>query len=113
MGRGRGRIAVRPVGRHRAGRRHRSPSPCSARRRSGCSTNLVVLTHSTVTARGCAAYSVVAHLGVGLIVLGAVLLLGSFVLAVRTRRHGTTVPPCTPVAPPAHRRRGAPARPPA
>ena len=51
----------------------------------GCSTNLVLLTHGTVTARGCAAYSVVAHVGVGLIVLGAVLLLGSFALAVRSR----------------------------
>ena len=56
----------------------------------GCSTNLVVLTHSQVTARGCAAYSVVAHLGVGLIVLGAVLLLGSFVLAVRQRRQAAS-----------------------
>jgi hypothetical protein len=63
----------------------------------GCSTNLVVLTHGTVTARGCAAYSVVAHLGVGLIVLGAVLLLGSFALAVRLRRQAAT----TTVAPPA------------
>ncbi len=52
----------------------------------GCSTNLVVLTRGTVTARGCAAYSVVAHVGVGLIVLGAVLLMGSFALAVRNRR---------------------------
>jgi hypothetical protein len=52
----------------------------------GCSTNVVVLTRSAVTARGCAAYSVVAHIGVGLIVLGAVLLLGSFALALRTRR---------------------------
>jgi hypothetical protein len=51
-----------------------------------CSTNVVVLTHSAVTARGCAAYSVVAHVGVGLIVLGAVLLLGSFALALRNRR---------------------------
>ena len=49
----------------------------------GCSTNLVVLTHSQVTARGCAAYSVAAHVGIGLIVLGAVLLLGSSILAVR------------------------------
>ena len=56
----------------------------------GCSTNVVVLTRSAVTARGCAAYSVVAHVGVGLIVLGAVLLLGSFALALRTRRLGTT-----------------------
>ena len=56
----------------------------------GCSTNLVVLTHSSVTARGCAAYSVIAHIGVGLIVLGAVLLLGSFALAVRSRRHAAT-----------------------
>jgi len=54
----------------------------------GCSTNVVVLTRSSVTARGCAAYSVVAHVGVGLIVLGAVLLLGSFALALRTRRQG-------------------------
>lgn len=56
----------------------------------GCTTNLVVLTHSQVTARGCAAYSVAAHLGVGLIVLGAVLLLGSFVLSVRQRRHAAS-----------------------
>jgi len=58
----------------------------------GCSTNVIVLTHSTVTARGCAAYSVVAHLGVGAIVLGAVLLLGSFALAVRNRRSAPTAP---------------------
>ena len=38
-----------------------------------CATNIVVLTHGTVTARSCAAYSMVAHIGVGLIVLGAVL----------------------------------------
>ena len=55
---------------------------------AGCSTNLVVLTHSAVTARGCAAFSVVSHVGVGLVVVGAVLLLGSFALAVRTRRQG-------------------------
>jgi len=53
---------------------------------AGCSTNLVVLTHATVTARGCAASSFVAHIGVGLMVLGAVLLLGSFILIVRSRR---------------------------
>jgi hypothetical protein len=53
---------------------------------AGCSTNLVVLTRSAVTARGCAVFSIVAHVGVGLMVLGAVLLLGSFALAVRTRR---------------------------
>jgi len=53
---------------------------------AGCSTNVVVLTRSAVTARGCAAYSVLARIGVGLIVLGAVLLLGSFVLAFRNRR---------------------------
>jgi hypothetical protein len=57
-------------------------SPSSA----GCSTNLVVLTHGAVTARGCAAYSMIARVGVGLMVLGAVLLLGSFILAVRFRR---------------------------
>ena len=56
---------------------------------SGCSTSIVVLTKSAVTARGCAAFAVVAHLGIGLMVLGAVLLLGSFLLAVRTRRHTT------------------------
>jgi hypothetical protein len=70
----------------------------------GCSTNLIVLTHSTVTARGCAAYSVIAHIGVGLIVLGAVLLLGSFALAIRTRRTGATTGPAAVVegsAPPA------------
>jgi len=54
----------------------------------GCSTSVVILTHGTVTARGCAAYSVVARVGVGLIVLGAVLLLGSFALVLRTRRQG-------------------------
>lgn len=57
-------------------------SPSSA----GCSTNLVVLTHGAVTARGCAAYSTIARAGIGLMVLGAVLLLGSFILAVRSRR---------------------------
>ena len=57
-------------------------SPASA----GCSTNLVVLTHGAVTARGCAAYSTIARVGIGLMVLGAVLLLGSFILAVRFRR---------------------------
>ena len=59
---------------------------------AGCSTNLVVLTHSTVTARGCAAFGLAAHLGVGMMVLGAVLLLGSFILTVWTRR------PVAPVA---------------
>jgi hypothetical protein len=70
----------------------------------GCSTNWIVLTHSSVTARGCAAYSVIAHLGVGLIVLGAVLLLGSFALVVRTRRMAATAAPAAAVeasAPPA------------
>jgi hypothetical protein len=52
----------------------------------GCSTNLVVLTHGTVTARGCAAYSTLARLGFGLMVLGTVLLFGSFFSAIRTRR---------------------------
>jgi hypothetical protein len=51
-----------------------------------CATNIVVLTHGTVTAQSCAAYSMVAHIGVGLIVLGAVLLTGAFLLAVRHRR---------------------------
>jgi hypothetical protein len=55
---------------------------------AGCSTNVVVLTHSAVTARGCAAFSVVAHIGAGLVVLGAVLLLGSFALVLRSRRPG-------------------------
>jgi hypothetical protein len=50
----------------------------------GCSTNLVVLTRGAVTARGCAAFSVVAHVGIGCMVLGAILLLGSFVLMART-----------------------------
>ncbi len=51
-----------------------------------CATNLVVLTHATVTARSCAAFSVVARVGIGLMVLGAVLLTGAFVLSVRQRR---------------------------
>jgi len=50
----------------------------------GCATNLVVLTRGAVTARGCAAFSVIAHVGIGCMVLGAVLLLGSFVLIART-----------------------------
>jgi len=58
---------------------------------AGCSTNLIVLTHSTVTARGCAVFSVVARLGVGLMVLGAVLLLGSFIVIVRARRQAAAV----------------------
>ena len=53
---------------------------------AGCSTNLIVLTHGRVTAWGCAAFSVVARIGVGMMVLGAVLLLGSFIVIVRTRR---------------------------
>ena len=58
---------------------------------AGCSTNLIVLTHSTVTARGCAAFSVVARFGVGLMALGAVLLLGSFIVTVRARRQAAAV----------------------
>jgi hypothetical protein len=58
----------------------------------GCSTNVVVLTHGGVTERGCAAYSVMSHAGVGLMVLGAVLLLGSFALAVRWRRQEAASP---------------------
>src|SRR5450756_1613322 len=69
-------------------------SPSSA----GCSTNLVVLTHGAVTARGCAAYSMIARVGIGLMVLGAVLLLGSFILAVRFRRQGTPEVDSTEVA---------------
>lgn len=45
----------------------------------GCTTNIVVLTGGAVTSRGCAVYSTLAHAGVGLMVAGAVLLLGSFV----------------------------------
>jgi hypothetical protein len=59
---------------------------------AGCATNVVVLTHSTVTARGCAAFSVISHIGIGLIVLGAVLLLGSFALALRSRRQAAAAP---------------------
>ena len=77
---------------------------------AGCSTNVVVLTHSIVTARGCAAFSVVSHIGIGLIVLGAVLLLGSFALTVRARRQSAVsaasngaapTPTPTPSPPPA------------
>ena len=74
-------------------------SHCAAPRRSSCSTNIVVLTNGQVTARGCAAYSVIAHVGVGLIVLGAILLLGSFVLAVRQRRNGAEAASTTGVVP--------------
>jgi len=68
----------------------------------GCSTNLVVLTRGTVTARGCAAYSVLSHVGVGLMVLGAVLLVGSFALVLKTRRLGSAdaTTPLTQTAPP-------------
>ena len=48
---------------------------------SGCTTNLVVLADGAVTTRSCAAYSVAAHLGVGLMVLGGVLLFGFFLVA--------------------------------
>ena len=47
----------------------------------GCTTNVVILTGGRVTSKGCAAYSVAAHAGVGLVVLGAVLLVGRFLLA--------------------------------
>ncbi len=64
-----------------------------------CATNIVVLTHGDVTARSCAAYSLAAHIGVGLIVLGAVLLTGSFLLTVRHRRQvATEAAPVTAVA---------------
>ncbi len=53
---------------------------------TGCTTNLVVLTNAAVTTRSCAAYSVAAHLGIGLMVLGGVLLVGYFIIvAVRPR----------------------------
>ena len=64
----------------------------------GCSTNVVVLTRAAVTAQGCAVFSVVAHVGIGLMILGAVLLLGSFVLAVRTRRQVADAASLTEVA---------------
>ena len=64
-------------------------SPSSA----GCSTNLIVLTHSAVTARGCAAFSVLARSGIGLMLLGSVLLLGSFIVTVRARRPTEVVDP--------------------
>jgi len=57
----------------------------------GCSTNFVVLTRGAVTARGCAAFSVAAHVGIGSMVLGAILLLGSFILIVRTRHQPPVV----------------------
>jgi hypothetical protein len=58
---------------------------------AGCSTNLIVLTHGSVTARGCAAFSVAARIGVGMMVLGAVLLLGSFIVTIRARRQVAAV----------------------
>ena len=58
----------------------------------GCSTNLVVLTRGAVTARGCAAFSVVAHVGIGCMVLGAILLVGSFVLIARTWHQAPVAP---------------------
>jgi hypothetical protein len=79
----------------------------------GCTTNLVVLTHSQVTARGCAAYSVAAHLGVGLMVLGGILLFGSFVLVVRQRRQAAAPAPTAEEAPPVGAPRGATAPAPA
>jgi len=66
----------------------------------GCSTNLVVLTRGAVTARGCAAFSVVAHVGIGFMVLGAILLLGSFVLIARTWRQAPVVAQPAPVEAP-------------
>ncbi len=74
---------------------------------AGCSTNLVVLTHGAVTARGCAAFSAVSRVGVGLVVVGAVLLLGSFVLAVRTRRQAPGQVPGLPAEVPTEPERAA------
>jgi hypothetical protein len=69
---------------------------------TGCTTNLVVLTNGAVTTRSCAAYSVAAHLGIGLMVLGGVLLLGYFlIVAVRPKTEPpTAVPPASPRAEP-------------
>jgi len=61
---------------------------------TGCTTNLVVLTNAAVTTRSCAAYSVAAHLGIGLMVLGGVLLVGYFIIvAVRPRAGQSTDAP--------------------
>jgi len=67
---------------------------------TGCTTNLVVLTNGAVTTRSCAAYSVAARLGIGLMVLGGVLLVGYFlIVAVRPRAEPpTAVPPAAPSA---------------
>ncbi len=59
----------------------------------------MVLSDGAVTTRSCAAYSVAAHLGVGLMVLGGVLLLGYFlVVAVRPQE----VPPKDKAVEPSH-----------
>jgi len=55
----------------------------------GCTTNIVVLTGGRITSKGCAAYSVAAHVGAGLVVLGSVLLVGRFVLG-RVQRPAAT-----------------------
>ncbi len=67
---------------------------------TGCTTNLVVLTNGAVTTRSCAAYSVAAHLGIGLMVLGGVLLVGYF-LIVAVRPRAEPPPAAPPAAPPA------------
>jgi hypothetical protein len=55
----------------------------------GCTTNIVVLTGGRITSKACAAYSVAAHAGVGLVVVGAVLLVGRFVLGRIDRAAGS------------------------
>ena len=52
-----------------------------SRTNGACSTNVIVLADARITERSCAAYSVLYHLGVGLLVLGAVLITGAFILS--------------------------------
>jgi len=63
-------------------------SPATA----GCSTTVVVLSGAAVTTRGCAAYSFASRVGIGLMAVGAVLLLGTFLL-IATDRADRVAPP--------------------
>ncbi len=46
-----------------------------------CNTNVIVLANARIALQSCAAYSICAHIGVGLMVLGALLIVGAFILS--------------------------------
>jgi hypothetical protein len=66
-----------------------------SRTNGACSTNVIVLADARITERSCAAYSVLYHLGVGLLVLGAVLITGAFILSLAITEQPVTEQPVT------------------